>query len=422
MTFTDFSTAWVVFLTAGFLIALVMGAVVNKTGFCTMGGVSDWVNMGDTSRMRAWLLAMGVAILGVTVFEYVGIVQPNDAMPPYRMTNLVWLEHLLGGLIFGVGMTLASGCGNKTLVRFGAGNMKSLVVIAIIAVVAYFMVNPFPGTDMTLFSTLFYPWTSLTSIELGVAQDLGTLIGGEENAHSTRLTVGLIVGAALVIFAVISAGLRSDRNHWLSGLVVGLAVVAAWIATSVIVLEADGDMLSMPDYYAEWDMYAEDESGKPSSAAPLAPQSYTFINPMGQSYGYFVVGKGASSFLTFGLVAAFGVIVGSFLWALYSKTLRFEWFVSFKDFYTHVIGAVLMAVGGVLGMGCTVGQGVTGVSTLAVGSIITVIAIMLGSALTMKAQFYKMMYEEEASTMDAVRSAMVDLRLLPNSLRTLDKV
>ncbi len=422
MTFSDFSSAWAIFLLAGFIIAVVMGAVVNKTGFCTMGGVSDWVNMGDTSRMRAWLMAMGIAMIGVVIFEYIGLARPDAAFPPYRMGNLVWLENLLGGLIFGVGMTLASGCGNKNLVRLGAGNFKSLLVLGIIAVIAYFMVNPFPGSDKTLFSALFYPWTSPTSIDLGAAQDLGTVIAGEESALTARLIIGLILGLGLIAFAFKKSNVRKDSDHWLAGLVVGLAIFAAWVATSIIMIDADGDLLSLSDYYTEWDLYAEDETGKPAIGAPLSPQSYTFINPMGQTLGLLAVGKGAPNFLTFGIVAALGVIVGSFLWALLTKGLRFEWFASFKDFYTHVIGAILMGVGGVLGMGCTIGQGISGVSTLAIGSFITVAAIVLSSALTMKVQYYKLVYEEEASFMAALRSAMADMHLLPNGMRALEKV
>ena len=422
MIFENFASAWSIFLLAGFVLAVIMGAVVNKTGFCTMGGISDWVNIGDSGRFKAWLMAMGIAMIGVVVFEYFDIARPDDAFPPYRLSNLVWLENLLGGLMFGVGMTLASGCGNKTLVRFGAGNFKSLIVLSIIAVIAFFMVNPFPGTDKTLFSTLFYPWTSPTAIDLSTSQDLGALIAGTDNAATGRIVIGLLLGVGLLAYAIKSPDFRRDRDHALAGVVVGLAILGAWIATSLIMVDADGEILSLSDYCTDWDLYADDETGRPAAGAPLSPQSYTFINPMGQTLGFLAVGKGAANFLTFGIVAALGVIVGSFLWALLTKTLRFEWFASFKDFYTHVIGAILMGFGGVLGMGCTIGQGISGVSTLALGSFITVISIIIGCALTMKIQYYKMVYEEEASFGKALVASMADLRLLPNGLRKLDKV
>jgi uncharacterized membrane protein YedE/YeeE len=117
-----------------------------------------------------------------------------------------------------------------------------------------------------------------------------------------------------------------------------------------------------------------------------------------------------------------GVILGSFLWSIVSKGFRIEWFVNLKDFLNHAIGAVLMGFGGVLAMGCTIGQGVTGVSTLALGSFITFGAIVLGSTLTMKVQYYKLVYEEEASFGKALITSLVDLRLLPAAFRKLDKV
>ena len=133
MLFDDFVAAETALLWGAFAIALVMGAVVNKTNFCTMGAVSDLVNMGDTGRIRAWLFAIAVAVLGVALLEYGGLVEASSTFPPYRGGSLLLAENILGGLMFGIGMTLASGCGNKTLIPIGGGNIKSLVVFAIVA-------------------------------------------------------------------------------------------------------------------------------------------------------------------------------------------------------------------------------------------------------------------------------------------------
>ena len=130
MLFDNFVEAESALLWGAFLIALVMGLVVNKTNFCTMGAVSDLVNMGDTGRMRAWLFAIAVALLGGALLEFLGLVEVTDSFPPYRSGNLIWAENVLGGLMFGIGMTLASGCGNKCLIRIGGGNIKSIVVFA----------------------------------------------------------------------------------------------------------------------------------------------------------------------------------------------------------------------------------------------------------------------------------------------------
>jgi len=420
MLFDNFVAAETAFLWGAFLIALVMGAVVNKTNFCTMGAVSDLVNMGDTGRIRAWLFAIAVAVLGVAFLEYAGLVDATGTFPPYRAGNLVWAENILGGLMFGVGMTLASGCGNKTLIRIGGGNLKSVVVFAIIALIAYFMVNPFPGSDQTLMSVLFYDWIRPLSADLGESQDLGYLIAGEAAAGG-RLVIGVSLGLILVAFALRSADFRGNRDNILGGLVVGLAVLGAWYLSSAAGVETEDGVLSLSGYYEEWDMLADSEEGKPAQGRPLAAQSYTFINPMGQTLGFAAAGF-ERALLTFGVVAVFGVVLGSLLWALISRSFRIEWFGSAKDAFNHVIGAVLMGFGGTLAMGCTIGQAITGVSTLAVGSMLTFGAIFLGSALTMKVQYYKMVYEDEASLGKALITGLVDLHLLPESLRKLEAV
>ena len=420
MTYADFTSAQSVFLWSTFAIALIMGAVANKTNFCTMGAVSDWVNMGDTSRMRAWVLAIAVGVLGVMALEAAGMVNVTNTFPPYRQTNFVWLENVLGGILFGIGMTLASGCGSKTLIRVGGGNLKSVMVLLVIAVIAYFMINPFPGSDKTLYSTLFYPWTSPATVALPTNQDLGAMLF-TDNAATGRMVMGALIGGVLLIWAFKSAEFRGSFDNILGGLVVGLAVLAAWYVTSNITVNADGDLMTLQAYAQDWDLYAPADAIKPASTAALASQSFTFINPMGQALGYAASGFNRT-LLTFGVMALAGVIVGSLLWSLISRSFRFEWFASGRDFVNHFIGAILMGFGGVLAMGCTIGQAVTGFSTLALGSIITFVAIVLGSALTMKVQYYKMVYEKDATFFKALVSALVDIKLLPAGMRQLEAV
>ena len=418
MIFQSFASAQSFFLWSTFAIALVLGMVVNKTNFCTMGAVSDWVNMGDTGRLRAWLFAIAVAMLGVVVLEKMGMVNISASFPPYRANQLVWAENLLGGLLFGIGMTLASGCGNKALIRVGGGNIKSIMVLAIIATIAYFMINPFPGSDKTLFTVLFYDWIRPLAVTLPSNQDIGSIVAGN-NAVMARLIIGGVLAAALIIFAFKSSDFRSFDNI-LGGLAVGLAVLAAWYITSNVSVTVDGDHMGILKYIGQWDFYAPADAVKPA-ATSVAPQSFTFINPMGQTLGYLASGMKIAG-LSFGVMAVGGVILGSLLWSLISRSFRFEWFASGKDFLNHFIGAILMGFGGVLGMGCTIGQGITGVSTLAVGSFITLISIVLGSALTMKIQYYKMVYEADATFFKSFVTALVDLKLLPAGMRKLDSV
>lgn len=417
MTFEQFSDAqWYLFAGA-FVLAFILGAVANKTNFCTMGAVSDMVNMGDYGRFRAWLLAISVALIGVVILEFGGLIDLGSTFPPYRETRIIWVENLLGGILFGIGMTLGSGCGNKTLIRVGGGNLKSIAVFIVIGVIAFYMNNPFPGTDQTIYSVLFYEWVSPLAISLQSQSDLGSLINSE-NALTVRLVVGLILAALVLIYIFKSAEFRSNFDNILGGLVVGLVVLGAWYLSDNINIDADGEMYNLVGYYDEWEMLADSDEGKPSVSRPLSTQSFTFINPIAQTYGYTASGFESRN-MTFGLFAVAGVVLGSLLWSLLSKSFRIEWFVNFKDFFNHFIGAVLMGIGGTLALGCTVGQAITGISTLAVGSFITFAAILFGSALTMKMQYYKLLYED-AGFIALLLTALVELRLLPASMRKLE--
>ena len=421
MVFESFAESLSFFLWSTFIISVFLGAVVNKTNFCTMGAVSDMVNMSDFGRFRAWLLAIAIAIIGVSVFEYMELVDVSNTFPPYRDNSLIYIENILGGILFGIGMTFASGCGNKTLIRIGGGNIKSIMVFIIIAIIAYYMTNPFPDSDKTLYSVLFYDWVNPLAISLDTNQDIGAMLGGNENTQLMRLVAGLIVASGMLFYIFKAADFRSNKDNILAGIAIGAIIVSAWYMSSNITVNAEDSHYSLSDYYAEWDMLAEDEEGKPATGRALSPQSFTFINPIGQSYGY-VKDSFDPALLTFGLVSVFGVIFGSLLWSLISKSFRIEWFVDLKDFLNHFFGAILMGFGGVLALGCTIGQGITGMSTLALGSILTFISIIFGSALTMKIQYYKLVYEDEASFSKAFITALVDMKLLPASMRKLDDI
>jgi uncharacterized membrane protein YedE/YeeE len=363
-------------LGAVFIIAAIFGAVANRTHFCTMGAVSDWVNMGDLGRMRSWMLAVAVAIAGVLVLEATGkVTLGSTTFPPYRTPNFAWLRYILGGLMFGIGMTLASGCGNKTLVRVGTGNLKSLVVLVIAAVCSYLML----WTDF--YATAFNSWIAPTAIALekhGIkTQALGDVVGGLAGIEDTR-GLGSLLGwgivAALTAFVFASRDFRGSFDNILGGLVVGLAVVAGWYLTGGALGQA-------------WKDYAEMATMPPSR---VEAQSFTFVSPMGDTLRY-LMSPARLELLNFGVMALSGVVAGSFAYAAATRSLRVEWFVTRGDFANHAVGGVLMGIGGVLSMGCTIGQAVTGMSTLALGSMLTLLSIVAGSVGAMKYQYWRVM-------------------------------
>jgi uncharacterized membrane protein YedE/YeeE len=377
-----------------FITAAVMGAIVNKTNFCTMGAVSDWVNMGDKGRIRAWLLAMAVGISGVLLMEATGVITlPGDTFPPYRTANFAWLRYILGGFVFGIGMTLASGCGNKTLIRIGGGNIKSLVVLAIMAVSAYVML----WTDF--FDSAFMSWIRPTIVDLGnfnmSSQKLGDMVAaGAESTDTMSIMLAALIVIALLAYVFKSADFRGNFDNVLAGLAVGAAILIGWYVTG--------------SNYEAWKEYADFADTPPSR---VSVQSYTFISPAGDLVRY-LQQPSNFSLINFGIVALLGVMLGSFLYAIVSKSFRIEWFVNGKDFANHAVGAVFMGVGGVLSMGCTIGQAVSGISTLALGSFMTFVAIVFGCALTMKVQFNMM---DEQSFGQALVSSLREMRLLPKA-------
>ncbi|MYI89016.1 MAG: YeeE/YedE family protein, partial [Gammaproteobacteria bacterium] len=146
---------------------------------------------------------------------------------------------------------------------------------------------------------------------------------------------------------------------------------------------------------------------------------FTFVNPLGEYVSLALELENASVLITVGMLAALGLLLGSSLDAIFRRQFKFTWFASFSDFVFNAIGGVLMGIGGVLALGCTIGQGITGMATLAIGSVLTVAAIILSSALTLKTQYYKLIYEE-ASVVAALVTGMVDLKMLPKSFRKLE--
>ena len=394
-----------------FGLAFILGIVATKTNFCTMGAVSDIVNIGDTGRMRTWVFAIGAAILGVLVLGQFGLVDmsltaSNDTSnPPYRTPVFAWPRNVLGGIIFGIGMTLGSGCGNKTILRIGGGNLKSFFVLFAMGAAAYLMI-------FTNFSyDFFISWMEPAFVDLGNYdidnQSIGSMISGfggfDENI--TSLLVGSLLGVMLIQWAVSSKDFTRSFDNILAGIVVAGVVVAAWWVTA-------GEMgVELLD---EVEMMDE----RPFAAGA---QSFTFVQPSAHLIRWIETGF-SSQLITFALVAGSGVLVGAFAYSLVMRKFRIEWFSSWKDFLSHIVGGFLMGVGGVLAMGCTIGQAVTGASTLALGSFITFAAIVFGSALTMKIQYYGMVYEEESNFFKALVASLADMHLLPNSMRQLEKV
>ena len=362
----------------GFALACLCGAVVNKTNFCTMGAVSDWVNMGAKGRFGAWLLAMGVAVAGAQLLELTGLIDLTESI--YRTSALGLGGFIIGGLMFGVGMTLAGGCGQRTLVRVGGGNLKSLIVFIVLGISAYMTLRGIIGVArLELIEPLSIDLSEKGLDDQGLASAIPHWFNVEVTS-ALRWAIAGFVSVVLIGLAFSIKDLRSNFDNLLSGLVVGGVVVAAWVITGII--------------------------GK-DDFDPVPLEGLSFVAPIGNSISYLMTYTGAT--ITFAIAVVFGLIVGSFIYALVSRTFRIETFSERGDMINHLVGGVLMGVGGVLSLGCTIGQGVTGISTLALGSFVATACIMLGSAITMRVHYHRM---DERGKFSSVMAGIADI-LIP---------
>jgi uncharacterized membrane protein YedE/YeeE len=344
----------------GFAIAFVFGAIANRTNFCTMGALSDIVNMGHWSRMRMWLLAIAVAMLGATALAYSGQVDLARSVP--QRPNLSWLSLLVGGLSFGIGMTLAGGCANRNLVRLGGGSVRSLVVLVFVAIASYMTLKGLFGQWR---ATLLDP-VSVNLGELGWKdQSLATAVSRWTGlAPGTALlpTAGLLI-LALLVFVFKDKRFRSNGQQVAAAAALGVLVAAGWYVSGHLGFGENPDTLE--------DVYF----GTNSHLA----ESMSFVGPLAYGLELLMLWTDRSLHLTFGIASAAGVALGSAAYALAARRFRWEGFASLADLRNQLVGAVLMGFGGVTALGCTIGQGISGISTLAIGSFIALAGIVVGS-------------------------------------------
>jgi len=352
-----------------FVLAFIFGAVGNKTNFCTMGAVSDWVNMGDLNRIRMWLLAIAVAVIGANALQLAGVINLSKSI--YQTPNFTWLSYIVGGVLFGVGMTLGSGCGSKTLIRIGGGSLKSLVVFVFLGIAAYMTLRGLTGAFRV--NVL-----DRASLALGSGQDLPSLVSAATgSAKSTWVaTLAVLVGGGLLAFVYASKDFRSSFDYTLGGAVTGLVVVGGWYVSGKL-----GYVAEDPNTLQE--AFVATNTGR--------MESFSFVSPMAFTLEYLMLWTDKTRIITYGIASAAGVIAGSAAYALATRSFRWEGFRDAEDTAMHIIGGLLMGFGGITALGCTVGQGITGFSTLALGSIITFVSIIAGAAATMKWQYWRMM-------------------------------
>lgn len=349
-----------------FALAFVFGACAQRSNFCTMGSISDVVNIGDWTRMRMWLTAIAVAILGANGLALAGIIDLSKSI--YQTPNFTWLSYIVGGLCFGFGMALASGCGSKTLIRIGGGSLKSLVVFLVIGISAYM-------TLKGLFAIWRIAYLDSAAVSLAGTQDLPAMLNRATGADKRTLQIALclIIAGALLAFSFKSRDFRKAETVAMSALI-GLTIVGGWYVSGKLGYLAE-DPVSLQE------AFAGTNSGR--------MESFSFVAPIAYTLELLMFWSDKSRYVSFGIAATLGVIAGSFTMAVATRNFRWEGFGSAEDTANHLAGGVLMGFGGVTALGCTVGQGMSGVSTLALGSFVTFAAIVAGAIAAFKYQYWR---------------------------------
>lgn len=336
----------------GLVIGFAFGAIVFRTNFCTMGSVSDIVNLGDWRRFRAWVLAAVVALAGAQTLHWLGVVDLTKSM--YLGATFNWVGHIAGGLIFGFGMVFAGGCPSRNLARAGAGDLRALLTLVVVGIFAYMTIGGLLGPARAAIE-------QATSVALPTAtQGIGDLV---DRALALSAGFGRIFASWIIVLAGLAycfkdAEFRASPVHVWSGIAIGLCAVAGWALTGLA-----------------FDELAE---------RPTAPISLTYVRPSGDALEW-LQRFTAAPMPGFGVATVFGAILGAFVAAKTMGRFRLLTFSDPGDTVRNLLGAAMMGIGGVMALGCTIGQGITGVSTLALGSFITFAAIVAGAVVGLKA-------------------------------------
>ena len=353
-------------LWAGFFLALIFGGVAHRTHFCTLGAISDVVHMGDWTRMRMWAVAAGVAMIGFYGLAASGLVDPAKTL--YASTRLMWASALVGGTMFGFGMVLASGCGSKTLVRIGGGSLKSMIVFLVMGIAAF-------ATLKGVTAVLRVSTIDRVAVESDANVSLANWVASamKLSPNAAGLSLAILIGGCLIVWSVLGRNFVRGDNL-VGGLGIGAVITGFWWVSGGL-----GYVAEHPDTLQE--AFLGTSSGRAEALSFVAPFAYTL------DWVMFFSDK--SKVLTLGVVSVVGVVLGAAIDALISHKFRWQGFRDVEDTANHLAGATLMGIGGVCAMGCTVGQGLSGVSTLSATSFVAVAAIVVGCLAGLKFQAWR---------------------------------
>lgn len=324
----------------GLFGGVLLGLAARLGRFCTMGAIEDFLYAQNDSRLRMWGMAIGTAIIGTFTLVHFGLLDLGQTY--YFSTAWMPIASVLGGLTFGYGMALAGNCGFGALARLGGGDLRAFVIVLVMGVSAYAVLSgPF-----SYLRVLVFEQSEATS---EIPQGFAHLIGHYTGMSSTL--VGIVIGALIIAFMLSSSDFRGQLNYIVWGAVVGGAIISGWAGTQWVASNGFEANLVV---------------------------SHSFSAPVGESILFIMTASGRS--LTFAIGSVAGVWLGAFIGSLIKGHFRWEACEDPRELRRQIIGAILMGVGAVIALGCTVGQGITAFSTLTYSAPITFASIFAGAA------------------------------------------
>jgi uncharacterized protein len=375
----DPATAAQVVIWGGLVIGLVFGAVGQVSRFCIRGAIADWVGLRSPARLLSWMLAVAVACVAVQALIALQLFEPARATP--WSTRFLWASYLVGGTAFGFGMILAGGCPQRSLVKAGSGDLKAVVTLIVTAIAALMTLR---GAFAGLRVSLLDRW----SIPLSTPQDLGSIasVALPLPAGMLRWLIALALLAAAA-WAVWRHRRHMGRAHWLGGILVGLLVPLAYFLTGNI-----GFIPEHPETLeAAW-----------MGTQSRRPEALSFAAPLAHSLDLLTLWSDKGTVASFGVMLALGVLAGSFAISKLRNDFRLLSFRTPQELVSHLAGSVLMGVGGVTAVGCSIGNGVTGLAMLSAGATLAVGGIVAGALLAVRVQQHRLRNAEpEFSTRQA---------------------
>lgn len=318
-----------VLLIGGLVLGIAFGALAERSEFCLLSGVRQAMRGEQADKLAAFLAAMLVALAGTQALAAADWIKLKDTIFFPATASLAAV--IIGGVLFGVGAVLTRGCAGRLTVLAATGNLRALLMIFIFAFIAYATQRGF----------LAWPRLALESIAPSNFAATG-LTGSANDTVIYALSAAALAGTVLLM-----AKFRSSRV--VVGALIGAIVVGGWAVTGILAADEFSDAKL-------W--------------------SLSFTAPLGNSLQYLMTATGSK--IDFGIIMIAGILAGSGVSALISSRAKLQSFENPQQMLRYISGALLMGFGGVLALGCSMGQGLAGVSTLSFLSLAAIISITFG--------------------------------------------